>query len=395
MDNIKFIVDFYYGCKVEILGEPDKEYPDEDLYNVKFFDEKTGQLIHETNIKPNYWTTPRIKYFIPWRVVIEKNGSTVLNQLMTLKNKKVLIAMDTKPIGDNVSWLAHILEFSKRHECEVTVQTPFANLFSKLYPHFNYVPSDTYQLNDSNFYASYKVQYGFSNEQNLNLNKLLNKNIRLGYVPDISFWNQDESPYHPNLKPLAEFGSSVLGLDFVERRPIFETVKNERPIEKKYVCISEFASGVEKQWNNKIGWQTVVDELKKLGYEVISISKEKSDLKNITKRNGNFDLEDRIWYLQHCEFFIGVSSGLSWLAWASNRKVVMISGITNKDNEFHEDCIRIINESVCNGCWNLEQHCDKFVFRNPPFCPENKNFTCSRSISPKMVMDEIKKHLIL
>ena len=131
MDNIKFIVDFYYGCKVEILGESDKEYPDEDLYNVKFFDEKTGQLIHETNIKPNYWTTPRIKYFIPWRVIITKNGSTVLNQLMSLKNKKVLIAMDTKPIGDNVSWLAHILEFSKRHECEVTVQTPFAKLFSK------------------------------------------------------------------------------------------------------------------------------------------------------------------------------------------------------------------------------------------------------------------------
>jgi hypothetical protein len=72
----------------------------------------------------------------------------------------------------------------------------------------------------------------------------------------------------------------------------------------------------------------------------------------------------------------------------------MISGITKKDNEFNEDCIRIINESVCNGCWNLEQHCDKFVFRNPPFCPENKNFTCSRSISPKMVIDRIKSELI-
>jgi ADP-heptose:LPS heptosyltransferase len=40
--------------------------------------------------------------------------------------------------------------------------------------------------------------------------------------------------------------------------------------------------------------------------------------------------------LQHCEFFIGVSSGLSWLAWACGKKVVMISGITKKENEFKE-----------------------------------------------------------
>jgi hypothetical protein len=394
MDNINIKVDFYYGCKVEIVGNPDIVYPEDDLYNIQFYDDLTGQLIFENNLTPNHWTTPNRKYFTNWRVFVRKNGSIILNQSLSLKNKKVLIAMDTKPIGDNVSWLAHILEFSKKHDCDVTVQTPYSKLFSNLYPTLKYVPSDTYKLDDSKFYASYKVQYGFSNDNKVNLDKELNKKTSPGYVPNLSFWNENESPYHPNLKPLAEFGSSVLGLDFVERRPIFETVKTERPIEKKYICISEFASGIEKQWNNKIGWQTIVDELKRLGYEVVSISKEKSDLKNIIKRNGNFDLEDRVWYLQHCEFFIGVSSGLSWLAWASNKKVVMISGITSKDNEFHEDCIRIINETVCHGCWNLEEHCDKFVFRKTNFCPENKNFTCSRSISPKMVMDDIRKYLI-
>ena len=34
------------------------------------------------------------------------------------------------------------------------------------------------------------------------------------------------------------------------------------------------------------------------------------------------------------DFFIGMSSGLSWLAWACNTKVVMISGVTIKENEF-------------------------------------------------------------
>lgn len=58
-----------------------------------------------------------------------------------------------------------------------------------------------------------------------------------------------------------------------------------------------------KEWNNQIGWKTLIQELKNLGYEIVSISKEKSNLKNIIKRNGDYPLSDRIWYLKHCEFF--------------------------------------------------------------------------------------------
>jgi hypothetical protein len=72
----------------------------------------------------------------------------------------------------------------------------------------------------------------------------------------------------------------------------------------------------------------------------------------------------------------------------------MISGITKKENEFKEDCVRIINENVCNGCWNIEEHCDKFVMRNINFCPEGKNFTCSRSISPKYVLEKINEEIL-
>jgi autotransporter strand-loop-strand O-heptosyltransferase len=98
-----------------------------------------------------------------------------------------------------------------------------------------------------------------------------------------------------------------------------------------------------------------------------------------------------MWYLHHCEFFIGVSSGLAWLAWGCNKKVVLISGITRAENEFKKDCIRVINEAVCHGCFNSEQHCDKFSFFKNEFCPESKNWICSRSISPKMVLDKIKE----
>ena len=113
----------------------------------------------------------------------------------------------------------------------------------------------------------------------------------------------------------------------------------------------------------------------------------------VTKRNGNFSLNDRMWYLHHCEFFIGVSSGLAWLAWACGRKVVMISGVTKANNEFTEDCIRVINEDVCHGCWHNPLF--KFNKSDWQFCPEHedtpKQFECHKNITLGMVLEKIKK----
>ncbi len=48
---------------------------------------------------------------------------------------------------------------------------------------------------------------------------------------------------------------------------------------------------------------------------------------------------------------MGLSSGLSWLAWAAGIPVVMISGFTHPTNEFATP-YRVINYHACNGCWN-------------------------------------------
>ena len=71
----------------------------------------------------------------------------------------------------------------------------------------------------------------------------------------------------------------------------------------------------------------------------------------------------------------------------------MISGCTNEDNEFKNNCYRVINKNVCHGC------CCKqgFQLSDKPwaFCPENKNFECSRKISPKMVIEKLKENNLI
>jgi hypothetical protein len=65
----------------------------------------------------------------------------------------------------------------------------------------------------------------------------------------------------------------------------------------------------------------------------------------------------------------------------------MISGFTKPWNEFTTNVERIHNDNVCNGCWNTHQ----FDNQNWKWCPEEKDFECSKEISFEMVKDSIDK----
>jgi autotransporter strand-loop-strand O-heptosyltransferase len=79
---------------------------------------------------------------------------------------------------------------------------------------------------------------------------------------------------------------------------------------------------------------------------------------------------------------VGLSSGLSWLAWSLNKQVYMIANFTKADHEFQSNCTRLTNEKVCNGCWNNKNF--KFDKSSWGWCPiwegYEKQFECQKSI---------------
>ena len=99
--------------------------------------------------------------------------------------------------------------------------------------------------------------------------------------------------------------------------------------------------------------------------------------------------------IYHSEFFIGLSSGLSWLTWGLGKHVVMISNFTEEDHEFVSNCTRITNTFVCHGCWNNPMF--KFDKGDWNWCPEHKgterHFECHKSITSQMVIEKIQ-HLL-
>jgi len=104
-------------------------------------------------------------------------------------------------------------------------------------------------------------------------------------------------------------------------------------------------------------------------------------------------IEETITNIAHCDFFIGLSAGPSWLAWALQRPVILISGYSAKWAEFETKIQRVINEKVCHGCFN--DSTQKFDRGDWHWCPRQKGtdrqFECSKQITSDMVKDAIYK----
>jgi autotransporter strand-loop-strand O-heptosyltransferase len=67
----------------------------------------------------------------------------------------------------------------------------------------------------------------------------------------------------------------------------------------------------------------------------------------------------------------------------------MISNFTNPDHEFQTNCIRIINQNTCRGCWNNPLF--RFDKGSWMWCPEHeetpRQFECHKLITAEMVIN--------
>jgi UDP-glucose 4-epimerase len=324
-------------------------------YTVSFIDAENGVIAYKTTITTNHWTSPNPKYMILWHVIVEEDGEVCLDYTMNFKGKNIWIELDSKALGDTIAWMPYAEEFRIKHDCEVFIATYHNELFKESYPNLNFqtpVTGDQFPI-----YAMYKIGC-FDNNYSRNKN-------------------------HWRTTALQQTATDVLGLDYKEVRPRLVQSKLGRPIPEKYVVISEFSTFQGKFWNRPGAWQELVDYLNDLGLKVMCVSKEPTSLKNVIKMNGR-TIDETLRNIQYTEFIVTIASGLSWMAWGLDVPVVIISGFTDPISEM-KDCIRIINKNVCYGCYNDTTH--PFDRGNWNWCPRNKKFECSVTIT----VDQVKK----
>jgi autotransporter strand-loop-strand O-heptosyltransferase len=342
----------------------------ENKLNIKYYDDKNN-ISYQNELTINSWVKLNKEYFIKWRTTVEENGEIIYDETLDLKDKRVYISFGSKSLGDTMAWIPYCEVFRKKHGCQLIVSTFLNSLFKDQYPEIEFVePGDAVP----NIHAQYRLGWHYTSE---------------------GVYDKNKHPFDFKKMPLQKTATDILGLDYEEVRPLLKLPNTPK---KKKVGIGFHSTAQSKYWNNPDGWQAVVDHLDALGYECMIYSKEGDGYMNnhypkgVTIFKGG-NLQEVIDDLSECEFFIGLGSGLSWLAWACKLPVVLISGFSEKWAETTLDTYRVINESVCHGCFNS----DRLDAGDWNWCPLHKNtdrmFECTKEITSEVVIGEINKLL--
>jgi autotransporter strand-loop-strand O-heptosyltransferase len=222
---------------------------------------------------------------------------------------------------------------------------------------------------------------------------------------NVGLYIDDEAPIHQpcdfRLVGLHRTAGYILGVDPAEEPPRVAPGEAGRPMTEKYVCISVQSTTQAKYWNNPFGGREIVGFLTEAGYRVVCIDRSAANghgliwnhlPHGVQDETGDRPLAERARWLMHAEFFVGLSSGLAWLAWAAGIPVVMISAFTHPTNEFATP-YRVINYHACNSCWNDVRV--RFDHKDFLWCPRHKDtprqFECTKLIMARQVKETIRR----
>jgi autotransporter strand-loop-strand O-heptosyltransferase len=365
--------DFNDGCRVSV---PESDHP----WRVRLSDLDTGNVLYETEIKAGSVNSSK-RYYVRFRIDVWQAGERLLCHDYSAANREVLIRFPVETLGDTIGWFPYAVKFKEYHGCKLTcaMNDKLIPLFRDAYPDITFVGSEGFD--PKRYYATYTVALFFQK----------------GLVYDY----KDRVPCDFRFVGLHCAAGYILGVDPTEVRPRICIPDPARPIPDPYVCIAVQSTMRAKYWNNPAGWNDVVDFLKDAGYRVIGIDLKRSHGQGGSQthlpggaedQTGDLPLTERARWLKHAAFFIGLSSGLSWLAWAAGTPVVMISGFTHPRNEFATP-YRVINYHTCNSCWNdpLASFDRQDFFTCPRHKGSPRQFECTRLITAEQVMATIKR----
>lgn len=361
-------INFIDGPFVEITGNHQENY------TVQFIDRFDNSVVYSVNLSTNQWARCSRKWATDWKIVITASNGEYQEYLFNPTGRRVLISIESSSLGDTLAWFPYVEEFQKKHNCHVIVSTFLNDLFQNEYPNIEFVKPGT---TVHNLYALYRIGL---------------------FYDDNGFDGTKHKTDYRKLR-LQEIATDILGLEFQEIRPRIHVQNKTKQIDGDYATIGLYSTAQLKHWNNETGWQETVDYLNSKGIKSVHISKQVGEYmgnippQNIVDKTGDIPLQDRMTDILNSKMFIGVSSGLTWVAWALGVPTLLISGCTEEIHEPISNVYRVINTNVCNSCFSTH-YFDKGDWN---WCPLHKGterqFECSKQIPFSMVQPKIDQIL--
>lgn len=367
VDGILF--DFNCGLRVSFPKDGGQ-------HRLLFRDLDSGIVLYCMDAEPGSTVVSVKRYFVRFGIEIyrkEDLDHPAFTHELNLEDRDVLIQIPQGALGDAIAWFSYVERFAFIHKCRVYVSmaAEIADIFREEYPGIGFVTQE--KAMELRPYATYNLGLFFGGDT-------------------------DSQPFDFRQAGLHRTAGHILGLNNLHDQPPRVNTRHERIIKEPYAVIATQASSQCKYWNNPSGWREVISWLKSQGLRVICIDRFPEYGSGIVFNRipwgcedwtGDRPLQERIDVIKDAEVFIGLSSGLSWLAWCCNVPVVMISGFTDPVNEFFTPW-RVQNIRVCHGCWN-DMRCE---FDHGDFlcCPRkgktDDKFECTKAITAKLVIEK-------
>ncbi len=353
--------DYNLGCRIVLP---------EGKWRVRLRDLDTGNTLYETEVGAAF-VNSRKRYYLRCGIEIWNDGSLVFEHRYSAEGRDVLVQFPIGTLGDVLAWFPYAMRFAEVHRCRLTCAMSglIIPLLRDAYPDITFVTHE--EVRAETFYATYCMGLFFDDQDNV--------------------W-QPTDFRHVGLHRTAGY---ILGVDPAEQAPTLALPDESRPIAEPYVCIATQSSSQAKYWNNPNGWREVIGFLKNAGYRVVCIDQKPLHGGGLVwnhiphgaeDETGDRPLVERARWLRHAAAFVGLSSGLSWLAWAAGTPTVLISGFTHPTNEFTTP-YRVINYHACNSCWNDPRV--RFDHKDFLWCPRHagtpRQFECTRLITAEQV----------
>ena len=350
-------------------------------WHILIEDKDTGNILEEFDSNGGMIQS-NIRYYVKFciKVWIKGHSEPVFEHTLNLKGNKIHIFFPLEPIGDIMAWMSVAEAFVKKHSCraEFTMSKQMSDLFKDQYPEIIFTDPRVDIMRFNCPYASYYL------------------GTLIARYPTYS---DKYSPYDLRIASLHCHAASILGLDMPLIPP---SVKfgSRRIIQERYVAIACETAKKAKNWNNPKGWPQTVAYLRRMGYRAICIGK-----KNYNERPpagaedfmGERPLTECAAIIEHCDFFIGIDTGLSWLAWCMSRPVIVIGGFTLPHHIFYTP-YHVMTQYACGGCFNDVRFSLYDELYKLDCCPRHKGtdreFECSKLITGKQVIRTIQQLMI-
>lgn len=347
-----FFYDFNYGIRF---------FSKNKSFLVKIFNLDSGNNILTVKTIPGEIYSPLQKFYVRWGIQVYEQNKLYFKYEFNLQNKNVLIHSKSICLGDNIAFIESASSFQKKHNCKVDylIKHPISNVLANNYPNINFINKKT----NKKYFATYQIFCG--------------SNV-----------SQYQTIVYDRIISLDKIPAYILNVEYKK----IQKLKCTESIDfgGKYITYSEKASSKMKEWNNPKQLKKVIEYIQSLGFKVVNIDI-KPYIKNIPDviylNDKNYSLQDKVNIISGSTFFLGLPSGLSWLAWACYVPTIVFGGFCLPICEY-ENPYRIISTDFCFGCWN---------YRDQIYCSfdndKNKFAICNKSITAKQIISTIDKLL--